>query len=152
MQIRTKAFAEGSPIPAKFTCEGSDCSPPLEWDQVPASAQSLALLVDDPDAPSGTWTHWIVFNLAPGTGGLPEDMPRTQYLPGGARQGLNDFKRLGYGGPCPPAGRPHRYFFRLYALDCVLDLRPGIARVELERAMHGHVLDQGQVMGTYQRH
>lgn len=151
MQISAKAFTGGNPIPERFTCDGSDCSPALEWDQVPTAAKSLALLTEDPDAPGGTWTHWILFDLPPEQKGLPEDVAKTQYLPGGAKQGLNDFRRLGYGGPCPPPGRSHRYYFRLYALDCLLDLKPGTTRKEFERAMHGHVLEQAQMMGTYQR-
>lgn len=151
MQIKSKAFNEGSPIPVRFTCDGADCSPALEWDQVPTTAKSLALLADDPDAPVGTWTHWVLFDLPPDQKGLSEDVAKTQYLPAGAKQGLNDFRRLGYGGPCPPPGQAHRYYFRLYALDCLLDLRPGIPRKEFERAMQGHVLEQAQTMGTYQR-
>ena len=109
------------------------------------------MIVDDPDAPSGTWVHWVVYDL-PGTATeLPEDLHKGQYLPNGAKQGLNDFKHLGYGGPCPPQGKPHRYFFKLYALDAALDLKPGATKKELEAAMGKHVLAQGQLMGTYKR-
>ena len=151
MQITSSAFSEGEPIPAKYTCDGKDVSPPLKFADIPATAKSLALIADDPDAPVGTWVHWVLFDLPPTTTELPEDSPKTQYLSGGAKQGINDFRRLGYGGPCPPPGSPHRYFFRLYALDSLLQLQPGASRKDVDRAMAKHILAQGQLMGTYKR-
>ncbi|HWX22464.1 MAG TPA: YbhB/YbcL family Raf kinase inhibitor-like protein [Candidatus Binatia bacterium] len=151
MQLTSTAFTEGAPIPAKYTCEGKDLSPPLKWSDVPAQAKCLVLIADDPDAPVGTWVHWVLFDLPATVSELPEGLPKTQYIPGGAKQGLNDFKRLGYGGPCPPPGKPHRYFFKLYALDALLELKPGTGKKEVERAMEKHILAQGQLMGTFKR-
>ncbi len=151
MQITSTAFAQGQPIPAKYTCDTRDVSPPLQWSGVPSGAKSLVLLVNDPDAPVGDWVHWVVYDLPATATGLPEDTPKSQHLPGGAKQGLNDFRRMGYGGPCPPPGKAHRYFFRIYALDRLLDLKPGLKKSDVERAMQGHVLAQGELMGTYQR-
>ena len=151
MQLTSTAFTDGAPIPAKYTCEGQDVSPPLKWSGVPAEAKSLALIADDPDAPVGTWVHWVLYDLPPAVAELSEDVPKTQTLRGGARQGHNDFNRPGYGGPCPPPGKPHRYFFKLYALDKTLDLQPGATKKDLERAMADHLLAQAQLMGTYQR-
>ncbi len=151
IQITSSAFSEGKPIPAKHTADGPGVSPPLQWTNVPPAAKSLALICDDPDAPAGTWVHWVVYDLAPSTAGLAEDVPKSQYLSNGAKQGLNDFRRLGYGGPMPPPGKPHRYYFRLYALDTLLDLKPGATKQDLLKAMKGHVLTDGQLMGTYQR-
>ena len=151
LQITSTAFSEGQPIPAKYSCEGSDISPPLKWTNVPANTKSFALVADDPDAPVGTWVHWVLYDLPPTTNALPEDVARTQYIAGNAKQGLNTWPRLGYGGPCPPPGKPHRYFFKLYALDRMLDLKPGATKKDLLKAMEGHVLAEGQLMGTYQR-
>jgi Raf kinase inhibitor-like YbhB/YbcL family protein len=148
--IRSTAFPEGGTIPKKFTCDGPDVSPALTWVGAPAGTQSLALIADDPDAPAGTWTHWIIWDIAPGTT-LPEGVAKTETLSDGVRQGRNDFKRIGYGGPCPPPGNPHRYFFRLSALDTKLDLKPGASRKELESAMKGHVLSQAELIGMYGR-
>ncbi len=151
MKLSSTAFTEGAVIPAKHTCDERNISPALKWTGVPAETKSLVLIVDDPDAPSGTWVHWLVYDLPPQTSELAEDMPKTQYLPGGAKQGLNDFRALGYGGPCPPPGKAHRYFFKLYALDKQLDLKPGATKRDLERAMANHIIGQAQLMGTYQR-
>ena len=151
MQLTSTAFTEGTAIPAKYTCDARNVSPPLKWSGVPAGAKSLALIVDDPDAPSGTWVHWVLYDLSASVSELPEDVAKSQYVAGGAKQGLNDFKHLGYGGPCPPHGKPHRYFFKLYVLDSLLDLKPGLTKKDLESAMEKHVLAQGQLMGTYQR-
>ena len=151
MQLTSTAFAEGAPIPAKYTCDEKNLSPPLKWSGVPETAKSLALLADDPDAPVGTWTHWVVYDLPPKTSELPEDVTKGQNVSGGGHQGLNDFKHLGYGGPCPPPGKPHRYFFKLYALDAMLELKPGATKKEVERAIEKHVIAQGQLMGTYKR-
>ncbi len=138
-------------MPAKYTRDGRNASPPLKWSGVPGEARSLALITDDPDAPGGTWVHWLLYDLPASVGELPENLHRNQYTAAGAKQGLNDFKHLGYGGPCPPPGKAHRYFFRLYALDIQLKLDPGAGRKDLERAMEDHILDQTQLMGTYQR-
>ena len=151
MQLTSTAFTEGAAIPAKHTCDATNVSPPLKWSGVPAGARSLALIADDPDAPGGTWVHWVLYDLPPGTAELPEDLAKSQYVAGGAKQGLNDFRHLGYGGPCPPRGKPHRYFFKLYALVVVLDLKPGATKKDVEHAMEKHVLAQAQLMGTYQR-
>jgi Raf kinase inhibitor-like YbhB/YbcL family protein len=151
IQISSTAFAEGQPIPAKYSCDGRDLSPPLKWTAAPAKTKSFALIADDPDAPVGTWVHWVLFDLPPDTTALEENTPKSQYLPGGAKQGLNDFQRLGYGGPCPPPGKPHRYYFKLYALDAMAELKPGATKQDLLGAMDGHILAQGQLMGTYQR-
>jgi len=151
MQLTSTAFTEGAAIPAKHTCDATNVSPPLKWTGVPASAKSLALIADDPDAPAGTWVHWVLYDLAPTVSELPEDVPKSQSIAGGAKQGLNDFRQLGYGGPCPPRGKPHRYFFKLYALDALLELKPGLTKKDVERAMEKHILAQAQLMGTYQR-
>ncbi len=151
MQLSSTAFKEGAAIPAKHTCDAKDVSPPLKWTGVPAGTKSLALIVDDPDAPVGTWVHWVLYDLPATTTELAEDVPKSQTVAGGAKQGVNDFRRLGYGGPCPPPGKPHRYFFKLYALDAVLDLKPGLTKKDIERAMEKHILAQAQLMGTYQR-
>lgn len=151
IQITSTAFVEGQPIPEKHTCDGKDVSPPLQWTNPPAETKSLALIADDPDAPVGTWVHWVLYGLPRETTGLPEGLDKSQYVLRSARQGLNDFKRLGYGGPCPPRGKPHRYFFKLYALDTEIELKPGATEKELLRAMEGHILGEGQLMGTYAR-
>jgi Raf kinase inhibitor-like YbhB/YbcL family protein len=151
LPITSTAFAEGQPIPPKYTCEGSDISPPLTWTNGPANTRSFALIAEDPDAPMGTWVHWVIYDLTPSTKSLPEDVARTQFITGNAKQGINDFHRLGYGGPCPPPGKPHRYIFKLYALDRTLDLKPGATKKDVETAMRGHVLAEGHLMGTYQR-
>lgn len=150
MQMTSPAFADGAPIPAHYTCDGADVSPELRWTGVPPTAGSLALVVDDPDASGGEWVHWVVYDLPAHLSGLPQDVPKTQHIPPGGKQGLNDFRRLGYGGPCPPPGRPHRYRFKLFALDRMLDLRPGATRAELEGVMAPYVLGRAQWMGTYQ--
>jgi Raf kinase inhibitor-like YbhB/YbcL family protein len=151
MQMTSAGFIEGAAIPAKYTCDAKNVSPPLKWNGVPAAAKSLALILDDPDAPAGTWVHWVLYDLPPTTSELAEDVPKSQYVAGGAKQGLNDFRHLGYGGPCPPHGKPHRYFFKLYALDAVLDLKPGLTKKDLESAMEKHILARAELMGTYQR-
>jgi Raf kinase inhibitor-like YbhB/YbcL family protein len=151
IQLTSSAFAEGKPIPAKYTCDGADVSPPLAWSNVPEGTKSLVLISDDPDAPVGTWVHWVIYNIPPDATDLAEGVPKSEVLTNGATQGMTDFKRIGYGGPCPPRGGPHRYFFKLYALDTGLELKPGATKQELLRAMEGHILAEGQLMGTYQR-
>lgn len=152
MEIHSPAFADHGAIPRAYTCDGVDHSPPLEWSGLPAGAQSLALVVDDPDvpdpaAPSRTWVHWILYNLSSGTTGLAEGI---RALPPGTLEGLNDWRRTGYGGPCPPVGR-HRYFHKLYALDCLLPDLGRPTKAALEHAMTGHVLAQAELVGTYKR-
>ena len=152
MSLHSNEFAPHGEIPTAHTCEGNDRSPSLSWSGVPANAKSLALIVDDPDAPDPkapklTWVHWVLANLPPTATGLPEG---AQTLPAGTREGLNDWKRTGYGGPCPPIGR-HRYFFKLYALDTRLELAAGATKDQLLAAMKGHILGEGQLMGTYGR-
>ena len=151
IQITSAAFSEGQPISQKYTCQGSDFSPPLAWTNVPPNTKSLALIADDPDAPAGTWVHWVIYDLLATATELAENTPKSAQLPGGAKQGLNSWPRLGYGGPCPPPGKPHRYFFKLYALDTMLNLKPGVMKKDLLKAMEGHVLAEGQLMGIYQR-
>lgn len=151
VQITSPAFREGQPIPKQHTCEGPDLSPALEWTGVPGGTTSLALICDDPDAPMGTWVHWVLFNLPADAKGLAENVAKKPVLDNGAKQGMSDFKRPGYGGPCPPPGKPHRYFFKLYALDTMLDLKEGAKKKDVEKAMEGHILARGQLMGTYRR-
>lgn len=150
MELKSNAFDEGGMIPAKYTCDAENVSPPLSWNSVPDGTKSLALVCDDPDAPVGTWVHWVLFNLPPDSSGLPEHVPPQKELSNGARQGSNDFRKIGYGGPCPPGGT-HRYFFKLYALDTVLDLQAGNTKAALERAMQGQILAEARLMGTYRR-
>ena len=151
IQITSVAFSEGQPIPQKYTCQGGNVSPPLAWTNTPPNTRSFALITDDPDAPVGTWVHWVLYDLPPTTTELPENTLKSLQLPGGARQGSNSSHGIGYEGPCPPPGKPHRYFFKLYALDMILDLKPGLTKKDLLKAMEGHVLAEGQLMGTYQR-
>jgi hypothetical protein len=149
--LKVQSFSNGGKIPRQYTCDGADVSPALQWGEAPAKTQGFALIVDDPDAPGGTWTHWMIWNIGREVTALPEGMPKVPEPAKGALQGRNDFKRVGYGGPCPPPGRPHRYFFRLYALDARLDVKAGAGRSELERAMKRHVLAETEWMGTYGR-
>ena len=151
IQVTSTAFSEGNPIPRKYTGEDADVSPPLKWSGAPTNTQSFALIADDPDAPVGTWVHWVFYDLPPSTAALGENVDKTPTPPSGGKQGRNDFGRIGYGGPMPPPGKPHRYFFKLYALDRLLDLKPGATKKELLKAMEGHILAEGQLMGTYQR-
>jgi Raf kinase inhibitor-like YbhB/YbcL family protein len=152
MSLASSAFAEGASIPEQYTCQGKNISPPLKWSGVPSQAKSLALIVDDPDAPAGTWVHWLLFDLAPSTSELPEDFATKGHMTAEmGKQGRNDFKRSGYGGPCPPVGKPHRYFYKLYALDTALQLKPGATKKDVERAMEKHIIGQGQLMGIYKR-
>ena len=148
--ITSSAFSEGQSIPTRYTCDGPDVSPDLAWSGVPEEAASLALICDDPDAPMGTWVHWVLFNLPPDISELHAKIPSEKTLKNNARHGINDFGKFGYGGPCPPGGT-HRYFFKLYALDTVINLESGITKAQLLEAMEGHILDEGQLMGKYKR-
>ncbi|HLQ24610.1 MAG TPA: YbhB/YbcL family Raf kinase inhibitor-like protein [Acidiferrobacterales bacterium] len=152
--LTSSAFAHKGEIPVEYTCEGKDISPPLTWSGVPKEAKSLVLIVDDPDAPDPaapkmTWVHWLLYNLPPVSTGLPEAVG-SKNLPTGTKEGVNDWKRTGYGGPCPPIGR-HRYFHKLYALDIVLPDLGKPTKVQLEQAMQGHILAQGELIGTYKK-
>ena len=154
IQITSEAFKSNKEIPKQYTCDGKDVSPPLKWSDLPADTKSLALIVDDPDAPDPaapmmTWVHWVLYNIPPAATGLPIGVG-SQDLPEGTKEGLNDWKRTGYGGPCPPSGT-HRYFFRLFALDTVLDLPSSATAKQLTGAMKGHIVDQTQLMGLYSR-
>jgi Raf kinase inhibitor-like YbhB/YbcL family protein len=150
--LTSTAFKDGATIPGKHTCDGVDVSPPLAWRGTPAGTRSVALIADDPDAPGGTWVHWVLYNLPAEVSELPENIAKVESLDlGGARQGRNDFRRPGYGGPCPPPGPAHRYFFKLYALDTRLELKAGAQKKDVEAAMEGHVLGSAQLMGTYAR-
>ena len=152
MAISSSGFPNGGHIPKQFTCDGADISPELSWTNPPPGAQSFALIAEDPDAPVGTWTHWVIFDLAPTTRSLPEGVDKTMdKLPDGGRQGTNDFGKIGYGGPCPPPGKPHRYFFKLYAVDRMLDLKPGSTRSRFDQAIENHVLHEADWMGRYGR-
>lgn len=149
--VKSSAFGSGAEIPKKFTCEGPDLSPALEWSGAPQGTAGFALIADDPDAPAGTWVHWVIWNLPANANSLPEGIPRSEQLNTGARQGKNDFRKVGYNGPCPPAGKPHRYFFRLYALDRNVELSAGSSRSDLDAAIKGHILAQTEYMGTFRR-
>jgi len=150
IELKSMSFAAGEPIPAKHTCDGSNLSPQLSWSNIPDSARELVLICDDPDAPGGTWVHWVVYGLSPDSTGLPENIAQKGVV-SGARQGINDFRKTGYGGPCPPRGPAHRYFFRLYAIDKQLGLEPGATKPEVMKAIEGHILARGELIGLYKR-
>lgn len=150
ISIRSDAFTNGGTIPSMYTCDGQDISPLLFWESVPDGTKTLALISDDLDAPVGTWVHWVIFNIPLGTVELSRDIPPRKVLADGSMQGLNDFRKIGYGGPCPPGGT-HRYYFKLYALDCRLDLSPGASKKLVMDSLEGHVIDRCELMGTYTR-
>lgn len=150
MKVTSKAFQEGGMIPPQYTCTGANISPPLAWNSVPEKTKSLALIVDDPDAPGKTWVHWVAFNLPASARELPENVPTQESINGGGKQGTNDSKKVGYDGPCPPSGT-HRYYFKLYALDAELNLDSSATKDQLLKAMEGHVLGEGQLMGKDQK-
>ena len=149
--LKSPDFAAGAGIPKQFACDGTDISPALTWTDPPVATQSFALIADDPDAPVGTWVHWVLFDLPANARALSQNVPKKEQLADGSRQGTNDFRKIGYGGPCPPPGKPHRYFFKLYALDKKLNLQSGATKKDVERAMQGHILAQGEWMGRYAR-
>lgn len=151
LNISSSAFEEGSRIPSKYSCQGEDVSPPLRWGEPPSGTQSFVLIMDDPDAPGGIFTHWVLFNLPSATQQLQEAIPSTAQLSDGSLQGENDFSKIGYGGPCPPSGRPHQYRFTVYGLDRMLDLKAGASKKQVLEAMEGHILGQGQLTGSFQR-
>lgn len=150
IKLTSSAFKEGEFIPKKFTCDGINISPPLNWSGTPENAKSIALICDDLDAPIGTWVHWVIFNIPPSANNLKENIPAVKVLEDGTIQGINDFKKNGYGGPCPPGGT-HRYFFKIYALDKVFPLNSSANKKELVRSMEGHILAEGIIMGKYSR-
>jgi len=148
--ITSTAFSEGSMIPQNYACDGEDISPPLAWSGVPDGTKSLALICDDPDAPMGTWVHWVLFNVSAHIMELPANILPEKIIQNGAKHGINDFRKFGYGGPCPPGGT-HRYYFKLYALDTEINVEAGINKAQLLQAMEGHILAEGQLMGRYSR-
>lgn len=150
MKLTSSAFSDDAMIPVRYTCTGDDFSPPLAWSDIPAGAKSLALIADDPDAPAGTWVHWVAFNLPVTAAGFPQGIKDEKLLPGGGTQGTNSWRRIGYGGPCPPSGT-HRYFFKLYALDTTLSLGNNAAAKDLQAAMKGHILAETQLTGRFKR-
>lgn len=148
--LKSDSFSDGGMIPAKYTCDGANISPQLSWDNAPKDTKSFVLICEDPDAPMGTFTHWILYDIPADVHELPENLPKDKVLPNGAKQGIADFKKIGYGGPCPPSGT-HRYYFKLYSLDTLLNLEPGLKKEDILKAMNGHILAQGQIMGKYTR-
>jgi Raf kinase inhibitor-like YbhB/YbcL family protein len=150
-RVSSEAFDEGDIIPQKYTCDGADLSPPLSWSHVPKGTQSLVLIVDDPDAPTRTWVHWVLYNIPGSRTSLPEGVRLSQDVSEFGSQGYTDFGRPGYGGPCPPSGGAHRYFFKIYALDQSLNLPQNPTKEDVEQAMEGHILGLGQLMGKYSR-
>jgi len=150
MELKSGVFKAGEMIPDKYTCDGPDVSPPLSWSNPPAGTKCFALISDDPDAPVGTWVHWIAWNIPGDARSLAENIPKKDSLPDGTKQGTTDFRRIGYGGPCPPSGT-HRYFFKLYALGTTLNLPGSTTKKDLEKAMQGHILAQAELMGKYRR-
>ena len=150
MNLTSSAFQNGGMIPGKYTCDGVNVSPPLEWDAVPEGTKSLALICDDPDAPMGTWVHWVYYDMPPGTAGLQENVAPQEQTANKGKQGINDFRKIGYGGPCPPRGT-HRYYFKIYALDTMLNLGPGATKKQLLKKMENHILGQAQLVGKYKR-
>jgi Raf kinase inhibitor-like YbhB/YbcL family protein len=151
LTVTSPAFEPGHAIPAKYSCQGDDASVPLKWTGAPANTKSFALICDDPDAPGGKWVHWVIYNLSADANSLPENTAKSEALPNGAAQGRNSFGNIGYGGPCPPAGKAHRYFFKLYALDATLSLQGQAGKEELLSAMRSHIVAQGELMGTFKR-
>jgi Raf kinase inhibitor-like YbhB/YbcL family protein len=151
LQLKSSDFSLGATIPKQFTCAGADISPAFSWSDPPPSTQSFALIADDPDAPAGNWVHWVLYNLPATLRSLPQNFPKSEQANDGSHQGNNDFAKTGYNGPCPPPGKPHRYFFKLYALDTKLTLKPGASKKDVEAAMQGHILAQGQYMGGFSR-
>jgi len=151
LQLKSPDFVSGSTIPKQFTCSGADNSPALAWVDPPAKTQSFALIAADPDAPIGTFVHWVIYDLPANLRALPQNVPKSEQSADGSRQGRNDFGNIGYNGPCPPPGKAHRYFFKLYALDTKLNLKSGASKKDVERAIEGHILAQGEYMGRFSR-
>lgn len=150
MDVKSTAFENGGMIPARYTCDGKNVSPALEWYSIPSGTRSITIIADDPDAPMGTWVHWVYYDIPPETTSLPENVSPREHPPSGGTHGVNDFGKTGYGGPCPPGGT-HRYYFKIYALDAVLGVTPGATKKQIVKAMEGHILDKTQLMGKYKR-
>jgi len=151
LTLTSSAYEKGGMIPSKYTCDGANISPPLHWTNTPENTTSFAIIFDDPDAPAGTWVHWVLYNIPAEQHELKEDIPAQKTLDNGATHGINDFKKLAYGGPCPPGGT-HRYFMKLYALNTQLDLKPGATKKQLIDAMEGHIIEKDDLMAKYKRH
>ena len=151
MELKSSAFRSGADIPRKHTCDADDVSPQFSWSNVPSGTKAFALIADDPDAPGGTWVHWVIYDLPAATHELGEGMNKNETLANGGKQGVNDFRKVGYGGPCPPPGKPHRYFFKLYALDAATNLKPRATKQQLLAAMKGHILGEAELIGRYKR-
>lgn len=151
LELKSSAFQSGGDIPRKHTCDANDVSPQLSWSNAPAGTRAFALIADDPDAPGGTWVHWVIYDLPADAKELAEGIPTTEALPKGAKQGTNDFRKIGYGGPCPPPGLPHRYFFKLYALDAPTGLQTRATKQQLLKAIENHVLGEAETIGRYKR-
>ncbi len=151
LELISPAFNNNQSIPQKYTCEGEDISPPLEWKGVVENVKSFVLIADDPDAPMGTWVHWVIYNIPSEVTELKEGIPAIESLDDGTLQGITDFNRIGYGGPCPPPGKPHRYYFKLYALDTKLQFSPGATKKEVEQAIQGNIIDKSELIGLYSR-
>jgi Raf kinase inhibitor-like YbhB/YbcL family protein len=149
LSIYSNIFEDGATLSSTYTCDEDDISPGISWEEVPAGTQSMALIMDDPDAPGRTFVHWVIYNIPASRSGLPSGVAKNNTLDDGSLQGKNDFGKIGYGGPCPPSGKPHRYVFKVYALDTELDLKSGATKSQLEAAMKGHILAQGEMVGTY---
>ncbi|MGQ9588217.1 MAG: YbhB/YbcL family Raf kinase inhibitor-like protein [Thermoplasmata archaeon] len=150
-RLESPEFKHGESIPKKFTCDGADVSPALRWSDVPVGTRSFALICDDPDAPMGTWVHWVIYNIPGDRTGISENVPKQSLLPDGTKQGSNSWRKTGYGGPCPPGKKPHRYFFKLMALDTMVQIPAGASKDELLRAVGGHVLGEAELVGLYGR-
>jgi Raf kinase inhibitor-like YbhB/YbcL family protein len=151
ISLTSNAFQDNQSIPRKYTCDAENISPSLTWSGAPAATRQFVLIVDDPDAPRGTWVHWVIYEIPGDVTALLEGVAKDQYIEGVGKQGVNDFGKIGYDGPCPPPGRAHRYFFKLYALDSEIDLAEGASKAEVEKAIQGHILSMGQLKGSYAR-
>jgi len=149
--LTSPAFQAGAEIPRKYTCDGEDVSPPLRWENAPGGTKAFATIADDPDAPGGTWVHWVIYDLPAETKELTEGLPKTEVIAGGAKQGINDFRKVGYGGPCPPTAAAHRYYFKLYALDAATGLKPRATKEQVLEAIKGHVIGEAELIGRYKR-
>ena len=150
MEIKSSTFENNGMIPKQYTCDGKDISPPLSWNDIPSDTETIALICDDPDAPMGTWVHWVIYNIPPNISELQENFPKEKELSNGIKQGITDFKTIGYGGPCPPSGT-HRYFFKLYALNTKLNLEASATKKQLLAAIEGHIIAQAELVGKYKR-
>ncbi|MDD5291900.1 MAG: YbhB/YbcL family Raf kinase inhibitor-like protein [Candidatus Omnitrophica bacterium] len=151
LELKSPAFHDGESFPKKYTCQGEDASPPLIWLNVSQQAKSFALICDDPDAPAGVWVHWVIYDIPVESSDLPEGIKNVKILPDNLKQGINDSGDIGYGGPCPPPGKVHRYVFKLYCLDEMLNLSPGLTKQELLSKISGHIIEEAKLTGLYER-